>query len=123
MWEHMQKLQSWQGVPFNKVMIEDGFWRPRLEVLKTITMRACLDQCELTGRIANFAKAGGLMGGEHEGRYYNDSDVYKVLEGAAYSLMIDHDPSLEIEIDRIIDLIAAAQEEDGYLSTYWKSVV
>jgi len=119
MGKHGHKLEGWQGVPFNKVNIEDSFWRPRLEVLKTITMRACLDQCERTGRIANFAKAGGLVDGSHEGRYYNDSDVYKVLEGAAYSLMIDRDPSLEIEIDHIIDLIAAAQEEDGYLSTYY----
>lgn len=114
-----QGLSYWQPVPFTKVHIEDGFWRPRLEVLKQVTLRACLDKCEQTGRISNFAKAAGLMEGRFEGIYFNDSDVYKVLEGAAYSLMTDPDPELEQELDRIIDLIAAAQEEDGYLSTYF----
>ncbi|MFC0389798.1 glycoside hydrolase family 127 protein [Paenibacillus mendelii] len=61
----------------------------------------------------------GLLEGEFEGIYYNDSDVYKVLEGAAYAIMTDRDPVLESEIDRIIDLIAAAQESDGYLCTYF----
>ncbi|SMF87843.1 hypothetical protein SAMN05661091_3964 [Paenibacillus uliginis N3/975] len=114
-----QKLQYWQAVPFTKVRIEDSFWRPRLEVLKRVTLRTCLDKCEQTGRISNFAKAGGLMEGNFEGIYFNDSDVYKVLEGVAYSLMTDRDPALEQEVDRIFDLIAAAQEEDGYLSTYF----
>ncbi|UVI30713.1 glycoside hydrolase family 127 protein [Paenibacillus spongiae] len=112
-------IKSWQSVPFTKVAIDDAFWQPRLKVLKSTTMKACLDKCEETGRIANFAIAGGLMEGKFEGIYYNDSDVYKVLEGAAYALMTDRDPELESEIDRIIDLIAAAQESDGYLCTYF----
>src|SRR4051812_29288405 len=113
------QLKRWQSVPFTRVKIEDSFWCPRLEVLKNVTLKACLDKCEETGRISNFAKAGGLKDGRFEGIYFNDSDVYKVLEGAAYSLMADRDPALEAEIDRIIGLIAAAQEEDGYLSTYY----
>ncbi len=112
-------IKGWLSVPFTKVAIDDAFWRPRLEVLKNITMNACLTKCEETGRIANFAKAGELLEGEFEGIYFNDSDVYKVLEGAAYALMTDRDPVLESEIDRIIDLIATAQEEDGYLCTYY----
>jgi DUF1680 family protein len=63
--------------------------------------------------------AGGWLHVINDGIYLNDSDVYKVLEGAAYSLMNRPDPVLEAEIDRIIELIAAAQEEDGYLSTYY----
>jgi DUF1680 family protein len=112
-------LQNWQSISVAKVNIEDHFWQPRLEVLKQITLPACFHKCEETGRIANFAKAAGLQEGKHEGIYFNDSDVYKVLEGAAYSLMNRPDPVLEAEIDRIIELIAAAQEEDGYLSTYY----
>ncbi|WP_339207594.1 beta-L-arabinofuranosidase domain-containing protein [Paenibacillus sp. FSL K6-3182] len=112
-------IKGWKNVPFTKVEIDDAFWRPRLEVIKNITMKACLVKCEETGRIDNFAIAGGLLEGKFEGMYYNDSDVYKVLEGAAYALMTDRDPVLEAEIDRIIELIAAAQEADGYLSTYY----
>lgn len=112
-------ITGWRGVPFSDVSISDAFWRPRLETLKNVTIGVCLDQCEKTNRIANFALAGGLIEGKYEGMYYNDSDVYKVLEGAAYSLMTDRDPKLEAEIDRIIGLIEAAQESDGYLSTYY----
>ncbi|QHW32809.1 glycoside hydrolase family 127 protein [Paenibacillus rhizovicinus] len=112
-------VKGWQGVPFSSVNINDAFWRPRLEVLKNVTISVCLDQCEQTNRIANFAVAGGLQEGKFEGIYYNDSDVYKVLEGAAYALMTDRDPELEAEIDRIIGLIEAAQEPDGYLCAYF----
>ncbi|CAM4496920.1 hypothetical protein FHS16_005528 [Paenibacillus endophyticus] len=115
--EQVQK--HWQGVPFTSVEIQDAFWRPRLEVLKKTTVRTCLDQCEATGRIANFSKAAGLMDGEYEGMYYNDSDVYKVIEGAAYTLMLERDDKLEAELDMIIEKIRAAQEPDGYLSTYF----
>ncbi|MCM3000194.1 glycoside hydrolase family 127 protein [Paenibacillus cellulositrophicus] len=111
--------QGWQGVPFTQVKIQDELWKQRLEVCKQVTLRTCLDKCESTGRISNFAKAAGLMEGEFEGIYFNDSDVYKVLEGAAYLLMADRDPELEAEVDRIIGLIAAAQEPDGYLTTYY----
>ncbi|MBM7568847.1 glycoside hydrolase family 127 protein [Paenibacillus sacheonensis] len=112
-------VKGWQGVPFSAVRIDDAFWRPRLEALKNVTIDVCLRKCEETNRIANFALAGGLAEGKYEGMYYNDSDVYKVLEGAAYSLMTDRDPKLEAEVDRIIGLIEAAQESDGYLSTYY----
>ena len=112
-------LSNWQGVPFTNVIIDDAFWRPRLEVLRKVTLPTCLKKCEETGRISNFAKAGGLLVGEFEGIYFNDSDVYKVLEGIAYSLMSERDPELEVEADRIIELIAAAQESDGYLCTYY----
>ncbi|QHT63241.1 glycoside hydrolase family 127 protein [Paenibacillus lycopersici] len=112
-------VKGWQGVPFSSVNIQGAFWRRRLEVLKSVTIGVCLDQCESTHRIANFAVAGGLTEGKFEGIYYNDSDVYKVLEGAAYALMTEPDPSLEAEIDRIVELIEAAQESDGYLCAYF----
>ncbi|KIL38181.1 hypothetical protein SD70_28035 [Gordoniibacillus kamchatkensis] len=116
------QIMNWQSVPFTKVKIDDAFWRPRLEVLNKVTIKACLGQCHETGRISNFAKAAGLMEGEFEGIYFNDSDVYKVLEGAAYLLMSNRDPELESETDRIIELIAASQESDGYLCTYYTLV-
>lgn len=112
-------LKRWGNVPFTKVEIHDGFWRPRLESVRSVTLPACLEKCETTGRIANFEKAGGTKEGTFEGIYFNDSDVYKVLEGAAYSLMLNRDSALEAEIDRIVDAIASAQEPDGYLCTYY----
>lgn len=115
-------LHNWNEVAFTKVNITDEFWRPRLEVLKRVTLPSCLMKCEETGRIANFAKAGGMIEGEFEGIYFNDSDVYKVLEGVAYSLMQERDAELENEADRIIEFIAAAQEPDGYLCTYYTLV-
>lgn len=94
------------NVPFTRVKIEDVFWAPKLRAHKEVTLKACLEQCEKTGRISNFAKAAGLTEGQFEGIYFNDSDVYKVLEGVAYSLANNPDPELESHADQIIDKIA-----------------
>lgn len=106
-------------VPFTQVSIEDRFWTARMKASQKTTLTACLTQCEQTGRISNFAKAAGFTDGEFEGIFYNDSDVYKVLEGIAYSLMNEPDAELETQADRVIEFIAAAQKEDGYLQTYF----
>lgn len=100
----------------------DPFWRPRIDTNGNVTLPANLQRCEETNRIRNFAVAGGLVNAAHEGRRYNDSDVYKVLEGAAYQLMLHPDPALEQKIDGIIDAIEAAQQPDGYLNTYYTLV-
>ena len=107
------------NVPFTRVKIEDALWAPKLRAHKGATLKACLEQCEKTGRISNFTKAAGLMEGQFKGIYFNDSDVYKVLEGVAYSLANNPDPELESYADQIIDKIAAAQQPDGYLDTYY----
>ncbi len=105
-------------VPFTAVEIKDGFWSPRLETNRSVTVRHDFDKCETTGRVANFAVAGGLAKGEFVGLFgFNDSDVYKVIEGASYSLRLRPDPGLESYVDEIIAKIAAAQEDDGYLYT------
>lgn len=109
-------------VPFERVRLADGFFAPRIETNRKATIEACLAKCEETGRIRNFAIAGGLEEGKHEGFLYNDSDVYKVLEGVAYSLKAHPDPALEARADAIIAKIAAAQREDGYLDTYFQLV-
>jgi DUF1680 family protein len=106
-------------VPFQDVRIHDAFWGPRLRTIRTATVEANLRQCERTGRIRNFAIVGGLESGKHEGALFNDSDVYKVIEGVAYALADRRDPDLEKRADHIIDLIAAAQRPDGYLNTYY----
>ncbi|MCX6904994.1 MAG: glycoside hydrolase family 127 protein [Verrucomicrobia bacterium] len=104
-------------VPFTAVRIQDDFWSQRLETNRTRTIWYDFQKCEETGRIDNFAKAGGLMKGEFKGIPFDDSDVYKVIEGAAYSLALHPDPKLDQYLDDLIAKIAAAQEPDGYLYT------
>jgi DUF1680 family protein len=106
-----------QPVPFKQVRIAEGFWTDRIETNRLVTIPYCFKKCEETGRIDNFAIAGGLKQGSHRGHYFNDSDVYKVIEGASYSLMAYPDADLEKYIDELIAKIAAAQEKDGYLYT------
>ena len=106
-------------IPFHQVQMNDGFWSPRVETIRKNTTRYCLKRCEETGRIANFRRAGGLEEGGFQGIYFNDSDVYKVLEGVAYALLGGEDLELEKTADEVIDAICAAQREDGYLFTYY----
>lgn len=104
-------------VPFTSVEITGGFWAPRLETNRRVTVPAVLRKCEETGRIANFARAGKLEPGGFRGRPYDDSDVFKAIEGASYSLALRPDPQLASTLDAIIRKVAAAQEPDGYLYT------
>ncbi len=114
-----QESGQLRAVPFTDVTVGDEFWAPRMETNRKVTVPYDFKKCEETGRIDNFAKAGGLMEGNFEGIYFNDSDLYKVIEGAAYSLKIHPDPELEKYVDGVIYKIAAAQWEDGYLYTFY----
>ncbi len=105
-------------VPFTNVHLTDEFWAPRIETNRRTTIPYCFTKCQETGRIDNFAKAAGLIAGEFQGIYYNDSDVYKVIEGASYSLAARPDTELDAYLDDLIAKIAAAQQPDGYLNTY-----
>lgn len=105
-------------VPFTRVTLTDRFWAPRLNTNATVTIPYAFQRCEDTGRIANFEKAAGVNNdGKKSGLPFDDSDVFKVLEGAAYALRIRPDPALESYCDGVIAKIAAAQEPDGYLFT------
>lgn len=104
-------------LPFTDVRIEGSFWSPRIKTNREVTVWYDFRKCEETGRIDNFAVAGGLQEGGFEGIFFNDSDVFKVIEGAAYCLAAHPDPKLEAYLDELIRKIAAAQEEDGYLYT------
>ncbi len=107
-------------VPAHRVRFEDAFWRPRLEINRTATIPLAFQLCEETGRIENFKVAGGLSDKNWAGMFgFNDSDVYKIAEGAAYSLMLHPDPTLKAYLNRLVSYIAAAQEKDGYLYTAW----
>jgi DUF1680 family protein len=106
-----------QPVPFAAVRVDDGFWTPRMETNRQTTVWYDFKKCEETGRIDNFAKAGGLRPGKFQGEPWDDSDVYKVIQGAAATLATHPDPKLDAYLDDLIASIAAAQEPDGYLYT------
>jgi DUF1680 family protein len=104
-------------VPFTQVKFTDSFWAPRLETNRTVSVPYALRMNEETGRVDNFRKAARLMTGPHKGRRFNDSDVYKSMEAAAYTLRLHPDTGLEKTLDDLIALIGQAQEPDGYLFT------
>ena len=95
-------LKMINPVKFSDVKIDDGFWTPRLQSHKDVTLNVCIDQIEnQTGRIRNFENA-AKGEGEHSGIFFDDSDVYKALEGMAYSLQNNPDPVLEAKCDEWI---------------------
>ena len=105
-------------VPFTSVKVTDNFWGQRLKASREVTIPLAFSKCEETGRYENFVKAahpsdtitvGGLS--------FDDTDVYKTIEGASYLLQTYPDPRLEAYIDSVLVIVAAAQEPDGYLYT------
>lgn len=106
-----------QEIPFTAVALRPGFWLERLSQMADITAPLCLDRCEETGRLANFRRAAGWETGPFQGIFYNDSDVYKVLEGIAYILAQRPDAALEKRGQAVVDSIIAAAEPDGYIFT------
>lgn len=116
--------QALTEVPFTEVKLTDDFWAPRIEANRVVSVPHNIKWCETeTKRIANFRNAGAkLQGKEHGdfgGIYFDDSDVYKILEGFAYSLSAHPDAELQKKADEWIDAIGSAQEEDGYLMAYF----
>ena len=107
-----------EAVPLTDVSLADKFWMPKIETNRKVTIPHILKMCEKSGRINNFCVAGGLVQGQFQGQYpFDDSDVYKSIEAASYSLSAYPDPNLEKYLDEVIAKIAAAQEKDGYLYT------
>ncbi len=105
-------------VPFTQVHLTDSFWTSRIETNRIVSIPSAFRECEKNGRFDNFAIAGGLMKGEHRGDFsFDDTDPYKIIEGASYSLAVKYDKALDAYLDSVITLIAAAQEPDGYLTT------
>lgn len=107
-----------QPKSFSEVQIQDDFWAPRIKTNHEVTIPIAIAQSEETGRIDNFKIAAGMQEGEFCSIYpFDDSDVFKIIEAASYSLQTFQDPKLEAQVDSLIEYMAAAQEEDGYLYT------
>lgn len=106
-----------QPVPFTSVKLTDQFWTSRIETNRTATIPASFARCESTGRVKNF-----VMAAEHSGKFcttypFDDTDIYKTIEGASYSLAVHPDAKLSVYIDSLVDIVGKAQEPDGYLYT------
>lgn len=113
-----QKAGYIQSVPFNRVHMTDRFWTPRIEANRTVSIPSAFGKSEESGRFDNFALAGGLINGEHKGDFsFDDTDPYKIIEGASYAMAAKYDKKLDAYLDSVINLIAMAQEPDGYLTT------
>ncbi|MFD0793303.1 glycoside hydrolase family 127 protein [Mucilaginibacter litoreus] len=106
-----------QPVPFTSVKLTDKFWNSRIETNRTVTIPASFERCESTGRVKNFQ-----MAAEHKGKFcttypFDDTDIYKTIEGASYSLALHPDEKLSKYVDSLITIVGRAQEPDGYLYT------
>ena len=116
-----------KAVPFDRVTVTGGLWKERMDVNRKVSLPHVWGRCETSikgngdpsKRLDNFRKVAGLMDGGFTGTYFNDSDVYKIIEGTAYSLQNHPDAELEAYMDEVIDAIAGAQWEDGYLYTFY----
>jgi uncharacterized protein len=112
-----------QPIPFTSVHLNDEFWAPRIEINRTTTIPVAFQQCERSQRVYHFERAAKALRGEPfedkkpPGYPFDDTDLYKVIEGAAYTLSVHPDPKLDAYVDGLIAKIAAAQEPDGYLYT------
>ncbi len=112
-----------QPVSFESVHLTDRFWAPKIEINRQASIQTAFDQCEATGRVDNFIRAAQVLRGETPkslrapGYPFDDTDLYKVIEGASYTLAVRPDPALAAKVDGYIAQIAAAQEPDGYLYT------
>ncbi|WP_055107309.1 glycoside hydrolase family 127 protein [Paenibacillus ihumii] len=118
--EHVER------VPLNQVQIKDDFWSYYIDLVRSVVvpyqweaLNDRLEAAEPSGAIRNFKIAAGLEEGEFYGMVFQDSDVAKWLEAVSYLLESKPDPELESTADEVIEIIAKAQQEDGYLNTYY----
>lgn len=105
------------AVPFTSVTLQDTFWLPRIQTNHTVTIPASFERCKTTGRIKNFEMAAARSGKFCTVYPFDDTDIYKTIEGASFSLSLIPDKKLELYMDSLIEIVSKAQEPDGYLYT------
>jgi DUF1680 family protein len=104
-------------VSFTDVKLSDKFWTSRIETNRTVTIPASFARCENTGRVKNFEMAAARSGKFCTKFPFDDTDIYKTIEGAAYSMAVHPDAKLDAYVDSLITIVGKAQESDGYLYT------
>ena len=108
------------AVGIKNVVINDNFWLPKIRLVQDTTIRYAFDKCEKEGRMQNFLVAGGKIKGVFKGKMpFDDTDLYKIIEGASYSLISKPNPALDAYLDSVIAIIKTGQEPDGYLTTWF----
>ena len=108
------------AVGIRNVILTDSFWLPKIKTIQNVTIRYAFDKCKNEGRMENFLIAGGVEKGTTKGKMpFDDTDLYKIIEGASYSLISNPNPELDAYIDSIIAIIKIGQEPDGYLTTWF----
>lgn len=111
-----------QPVDIQNVIITDEFWLPIIQRVQEKTIAYAIEKCKEEGRLDNFLIAGGEMEGEVKGAMpFDDTDVYKIIEGASNSLISAPNKELELLLDSLVNIIKVGQEPDGYLTT-WRSI-
>src|ERR1035441_3195253 len=114
-----QPLLKLRPVPFKDVIIQDSFWAPRRETNRVASIPFSLQKLEEAGNLEDMRLAARGPTNGFRGPVFIDSDLYKALEAASYSLATHPDPALEAQLDEIISLLAGAQQPDGYLNSYF----
>ncbi|MBU0472963.1 MAG: glycoside hydrolase family 127 protein [Bacteroidetes bacterium] len=108
------------AVGIKNVIINDNFWLPKIQLVQDTTIYYAFGKCDTEGRIDNFLVAGGKKEGACQGQMpFDDTDVYKIIEGASYSLISKPNPSLDAYLDSVISIIKIGQEPDGYITTWF----
>jgi DUF1680 family protein len=118
-WAGPPPLRGLEEVNHEHVELRGGFWGPRLEITHHVTVPHALDCLERNGHITNFDKAAGVFDGRLRGHHAFDSDIHKAMEGAMYSLQHHDEPVLRQRVEGILTRILAAQQDDGYLISYF----
>jgi DUF1680 family protein len=109
-------------VNIKNVKVTDSFWLPIIKKVQEKTIEYAIYKCEEEGRMDNFLIAGGKIKGTIRGEMpFDDTDVYKIIEGASNTLISEPNPKLEILLDSLISIVKIGQEKDGYLTT-WRTI-
>lgn len=117
-----QQVSGYSITPIDikNVILTDSFWLPKARLIQETTIRHAFEKCAEEGRMDNFLIAGKKMQGKAKGKMpFDDTDLYKIIEGASYSLISMPNPTLEAYLDSIISIIKVGQEPDGYITTWF----
>jgi DUF1680 family protein len=112
-------LLKLRAVPFTEVRVADRFWRPRQDTNRLVSIPINFENLEKAGNLENFRLAARRATNGYQGPVFMDSDAYKAMEAAAYSLAAHPDPALEKQLEELIATLAAAQLPDGYLNSFF----
>lgn len=118
--EQSERNYPIQSADIRQVVLSDDFWLPKIKTIQETTIKFAFSKCEQEGRMQNFLVAGGVKNGKFKGHFpFDDTDLYKIIEGASYSLISNPNDELAAYLDSIIAIIKIGQESDGYISTWF----